>query len=43
MDKKIERSGLQKHLKKPLWLGLLGIAAAAVAFNNTASSGRSQT
>ncbi|MEI5640018.1 MULTISPECIES: efflux RND transporter periplasmic adaptor subunit [unclassified Pseudoalteromonas] len=43
MDKKIERSGLQKHLKKAVVAGvLLGIAAAAVAFNNTASSGRSQ-
>lgn len=43
MDKKIERSGLQKHLKKAVVAGvLLGLAAAAVAFNNTASSGRSQ-
>ncbi|MGC0120651.1 efflux RND transporter periplasmic adaptor subunit [Pseudoalteromonas piscicida] len=44
MDKKIERSGLQKHLKKAVAGGvLLSIAAAALAFNNTASSGRSQT
>ena len=43
MDKKIERSGLQKHLKKAVAGGvLLSIAAAALAFNNTASSGRSQ-
>ncbi|MEJ6473660.1 efflux RND transporter periplasmic adaptor subunit [Pseudoalteromonas piscicida] len=43
MDKKIERSGLQKHLKKAVAGGvLLGIAAAAFAFTNTASSGRSQ-
>ncbi|ATD08302.1 MULTISPECIES: efflux RND transporter periplasmic adaptor subunit [Pseudoalteromonas] len=43
MDKKIERSGLQKHLKKGVVGGvLLGIAAAAFAFNNTSSSGRSQ-
>ncbi|ASD68730.1 efflux RND transporter periplasmic adaptor subunit [Pseudoalteromonas piscicida] len=43
MDKKIERSGLQKHLKKSVAGGvLLSIAAAALAFNNTASSGRSQ-
>ncbi|MEZ7206020.1 efflux RND transporter periplasmic adaptor subunit [Pseudoalteromonas sp. DY56-GL79] len=43
MDKKIERSGLQKHLKKGVVGGvLLGIAAAAFAFNNTLSSGRSQ-
>ncbi|GEK08681.1 efflux RND transporter periplasmic adaptor subunit [Pseudoalteromonas peptidolytica] len=43
MDKKIERSGLQKHLKKVIAGGvLLGVAAAAFAFTNTASSGRSQ-
>ncbi|PAX99825.1 efflux transporter periplasmic adaptor subunit [Pseudoalteromonas sp. HM-SA03] len=43
MDKKIERSGLQKHLKKAVAGGvLLSIAAVALAFNNTASSGRSQ-
>lgn len=43
MDKKIERSGLQIHLKKAVAGGvLLSIAAAALAFNNTASSGRSQ-
>jgi len=42
MDKKIERSGLQKHLKKAVAAGvLLSIAAAAFAFTDS-SSGRSQ-
>lgn len=42
MDKKIERSGLQKHLKTGAAAGvLLSIAAAAFAFTDS-SSGRSQ-
>ncbi len=42
MDKKIERSGLQKHLKKAVAAGVLvSIAAAAFAFTDS-SSGRSQ-
>ena len=42
MDKKIERSGLQKHLKTAVAAGvLLSIAAATFAFTDS-SSGRSQ-
>ncbi len=43
MDKKIQRTALQKHLKKTL-VGtlILGVAVAAYAFNQTRSQGRSQ-
>ncbi|WP_125721052.1 efflux RND transporter periplasmic adaptor subunit [Pseudoalteromonas rubra] len=43
MDKKIERSGLQKHLKTGVAVGLILATALAYAFVQPGSTGRSQT
>ncbi|MCG7534386.1 HlyD family efflux transporter periplasmic adaptor subunit [Pseudoalteromonas sp. OOF1S-7] len=43
MDKKIERSGLQKHLKTGVAVGLILATALAYAFTQPGSTGRSQT
>ncbi|WP_440054552.1 efflux RND transporter periplasmic adaptor subunit [Pseudoalteromonas sp. T1lg65] len=43
MDKKIQRSGFQKHFKKGIVVvAMFAIAAAAVAFTNTSATGPSQ-